>query len=108
APVEAFEDAFEDVRHHQVAMLAGVRVAFEAMLARFDPDPRQERFDRQKKGALVSVPAKLRYWDLYRDWIHDMVRDAEGSFRELFGDEFARAYEEQLKKLKAQGRAAKG
>jgi type VI secretion system FHA domain protein len=104
-PVEAFEDAFDDVRHHQVAMLAGVRVAFEAMLAQFDPDRLQERFDRQKKGALVSVPAKLRYWDLYRDWIHDMVRDAEGSFRELFGDEFAEAYEEQLKALKGRGRS---
>jgi predicted component of type VI protein secretion system len=37
-----------------------------------------------------------------------MVRDADTSFRELFGDEFARAYEEQLKRLKAQGRSGKG
>jgi type VI secretion system FHA domain protein len=105
-PVEAFEDAFEDMRNHQIAMLVGVRVAFEAMLSEFHPDHLQEQFDRQlKKGALVSMPAKLRYWELYRDWIHDMVRDADTSFRELFGNEFARAYEEQLKRLKAQGRA---
>jgi len=105
-PVEAFEDAFEDMRNHQIAMLVGVRVAFEAMLSEFHPDHLQEQFDRQlKKGVLVSMPAKLRYWELYRDWIHDMVRDADTSFRELFGDEFARAYEEQLKRLKAQGRA---
>jgi type VI secretion system FHA domain protein len=107
-PVDAFEDAFEDMRNHQIAMLVGVRVAFEAMLSEFDPDHLQEQFDRTKKAAIVSIPARLRYWDLYRDWIHDMVRDADTSFRELFGDEFARAYEEQLKKLKAQGRAAKG
>jgi len=107
-PVEAFEDAFEDMRNHQIAMLVGVRVAFEAMLSEFDPDHLQEQFDRTvKKGALVSIPARLRYWDLYRDWIHDMVRDADTSFRELFGDEFARAYEDQLKKLKAQGRSGK-
>jgi type VI secretion system FHA domain protein len=105
-PVDAFEDAFDDVRNHQMAMLAGVRVAFEAMLAEFDPDRLQEEFDHQlKKGALLSVPAKLRYWDLYRDKIHDMVRDPETSFRELFGEEFAKAYEEQLRRLKAQGRA---
>jgi type VI secretion system FHA domain protein len=108
-PVEAFEDAFDDVRNHQMAMLAGLRVAFEAMLAEFDPDRLQEEFDRQlKKGALLSVPAKLRYWDLYRDKIHDMVRDPEKSFRELFGDEFGKAYEEQLRRLKAQGRADQG
>jgi type VI secretion system FHA domain protein len=107
-PVEAFEDAFDDVKNHQVAMLAGVRGAFEAMLAEFDPDRLQAEFDRQlKKGALVSIPAKLRYWELYRAKIHDMVSDAEACYRELFGDEFARAYEEQLKRLKAQGRPPK-
>jgi type VI secretion system FHA domain protein len=107
--VDAFEDAFEDMRNHQIAMLVGVRVAFEAMLSEFHPDHLQEQFDRQvKKGALVSMPARLRYWELYREWIHDMVRDADTSFRELFGDEFARAYEEQLKRLKAQGRSGKG
>jgi type VI secretion system FHA domain protein len=108
-PVEAFEDAFDDMRNHQLAMLVGVRVAFEAMLSEFHPEHLQEQFDRQvKKGALVSMPARLRYWELYREWIHDMVRDADTSFRELFGDEFARAYEEQLRRLKAQGRDGKG
>jgi type VI secretion system FHA domain protein len=108
-PVDAFEDAFDDMRNHQIAMLVGVRVAFEAMLSEFHPDHLQEQFDRQvKKGALVSMPARLRYWELYREWIHDMVRDADTSFRELFGDEFARAYEEQLRRLKAQGREGKG
>ena len=108
-PVEAFEDAFDDLRHHQMAMLAGVRVAFEMMLAELDPDRLQEEFDRQlKKGALLSAPARLRYWDLYREIIHDMVKDPETSFRELFGEEFAKAYEEQLRRLKAQGPGDKG
>jgi type VI secretion system FHA domain protein len=99
---EAFEDAFADVRNHQMAMLAGVRVAFDAMLSDFDPDRLQETFDRQlKKGSLLSAPARLRYWELYRDKFHDMVKDPESNFRELFGDEFARAYEEQLESLKA-------
>lgn len=105
-PAEAFEDAFADVRNHQMAMLAGVRVAFEAMLNEFDPERLQETFDRQiKKGSLLAAPARLRYWDLYRDKFHDMVKDPESSFRELFGDEFAQAYEEQLEKLKAAARA---
>lgn len=104
-PVAAFEDAFDDVRNHQMAMLAGVRVAFEAMLAEFNPDRLQEEFDRQGKGSLISVPGKLRYWDQYRNRFNDMVSDADASFRELFGQEFAKAYEEQLERLKAQDRA---
>ena len=103
-PVEAFEDAFAELRHHQVAMLAGMRVAFESMLAEFDPDRLQEDFDRQASKGLV--PAKLRYWDLYRDRRRGMEKDPEATFRDLFGDTFARAYEEQLQQLKARESAA--
>ena len=104
-PVRAFEDAFDDVRNHQMAMLAGVRAAFESMLAEFDPDRLQQEFDRQpRKGALISMPAKLRYWEMYRERVHEIVKDADTSFRELFGDEFARAYEAQLERLKAKDR----
>ena len=64
-PVEAFEEAFADLRNHQMAMLAGMRVAFKSMLAEFDADRLQKEFDdRPSKGLL---PAKLRYWDLYRE-----------------------------------------
>jgi type VI secretion system protein ImpI len=106
APVDAFEDAFDDLRNHQIAMLAGLRAAFEAMLGEFDPDRLQQEFDRQlKKGSpLLAAPSKLRYWDLYREKVNDMVKDAEASFRRLFGDEFAKEYEQQLERLKSQQR----
>jgi type VI secretion system FHA domain protein len=100
-PVPAFEDAFADLRNHQMAMLAGIRVAFNATLAEFDPDTLQEAFDRQIGKNLV--PARLRYWDLYREKFHDLVEDRDTSFRRLFGDEFTRAYADQLKQLKGNG-----
>jgi type VI secretion system FHA domain protein len=100
-PVEAFDDAFGDVKNHQMAMLHGMRAAFEAMLEQFDPDRLEDAFNRQiKKGALVSMPAKLRYWDLYRERMQELLKDADGGFRELFGDAFAAAYDDQLKRLK--------
>lgn len=104
-PVEAFADAFEDLKHHQLAMLEGMRMAFDAMIAEFDPERLQEQFDQQlSKGSLLSIPAKLRYWDLYRDSFKAMLKDKEANFLKLFGEEFARAYEEQLKRLKIEGR----
>jgi type VI secretion system FHA domain protein len=107
-PVEAFEDAFLDVRNHQMAMLAGVRVAYEAMLAEFDPERLQQDFEPQAKGAnFLSGGAKAKYWELYRNRFHDMVKDADSSFRNLFGDDFAKAYEEQLARLKAANRAGR-
>ena len=74
----------------------------DLMLHEFNPERLQEEFDRQGKGSIV--PGRLRYWDLYRDRFGDMVSDADACFRELFGEEFAKAYEEQLGRLKAQGR----
>lgn len=107
-PVEAFDDAFDDVRSHQIAMLAGMRVAFESMLAHFDANRLQERFDRQlKRGALINVPAKLRYWDSYREQSDELASDPEAAFRKLFGEVFAKAYEEQLSRLKAERRAGR-
>jgi len=102
----SFDDAMSDIRDHQAAILAALRLAFETMLARFDPNRLQEDFDRQiRKGSILGAPAKLRYWDLYRDRYGELVKDADSGFRNLFGEEFTKAYEEQLKRLKALGRA---
>lgn len=107
-PVEAFEEAFEDMRDHQMAMLAGIRVAFESTLAEFDPDRLQQQFDRQlKPGSLLNLPAKLRYWELYRDRRETLLKDPEATFRRLFGERFAEAYEEQLEMLESGRRGGK-
>jgi type VI secretion system FHA domain protein len=106
APSEAVEDAFRDVRDHQGAILAAMRQAFEATIAEFDPDRLQEEFDRQmKKGSILGVPAKLRYWDMYREKYGEMIKEADESFRTLFGDEFAKAYEMQLERSRAAARS---
>jgi type VI secretion system FHA domain protein len=103
-PVEACEEAFRDVRDHQAAFLAAMRLAFESMLSQFDPQRMQEDFDRQMKGSILGVPAKLRYWDLYRDKYGALTKDAEAAFRTLFGEAFASAYEEHLERLKKSSR----
>src|SRR5262245_60029478 len=103
-PVEAFEDAFTDLRNHQVAMLVGMRAAFESMLAEFKPDRLQEDFDqRASRGLLAKLGSS--YWDLFRDKWQQMDRDRDATFRRLFRDEFARAYEEQLQQLKKEAAA---
>jgi type VI secretion system FHA domain protein len=105
SPPDAFEDALRDVRDHQAAIIAAMRLAFESMLAQFDPTRLQEDFDRQlKKGSILGVPAKLRYWDLYREKYGELAKDGDASFRSLFAEEFAKAYEEQLERSHALAR----
>lgn len=95
----AFEDAFDDIRCHQMAMLAGMRAAYEAMLFHFSPDRVEQEADSH--GRRSPFAGKGRYWDRYRDGFQRMVKDPDDCFRRLFGDEFARAYETQLSRYRS-------
>ncbi|KAB7764180.1 type VI secretion system-associated FHA domain protein TagH [Xanthomonas maliensis] len=101
--VPAFEDAFDDIRCHQMAMLAGMRAAFDAMLFHFSPDRLEQDVDAA--GKRLGFGGKGRYWERYRDSFEQLRADPEDCFRRLFGDEFARAYEAQLARLKSARRA---
>ena len=100
--VQAFEDAFADIRNHQLAMLEGVRVAFDAMLGAFDPHELEKDFERSVKraGLLGGLGGKSKYWELYTERFSRFGKDADDTFRRLFGDFFAEAYETQLERLK--------
>ena len=100
APQEAFEDALDDVRFHQLAMLAGVRAGFDNLMNRFDPAQLQESFERQGKRGGLFGNSKVTYWDRYAERYEEMAKDRDETFRRLFGEEFARAYEQQLSVLK--------
>jgi type VI secretion system FHA domain protein len=100
-PVEAFDDAFNDIRFHQLAMIAGMRAGFDNVMSRFDPQQLQEGFDkRAKRGGLLSMSGKSRYWEQFTEEFQDLAGDREQAFRRLFAEEFAAAYEKQLELLK--------
>ena len=99
-PVEAFDEGFQDIKAHQMAMMAGMRAAFDSMLKRFDPEELAERFEKRlKRASLISLAGKGRYWDLYRDLYEEWTQDADLNFQRLFGEKFAQAYEEQMRRL---------
>ena len=104
APVEAFQRAFDDIRAHQMAMIAGMRAGFESLMSQFDPEELRERFDKQtKRGGLLGVVAKPNYWEHYGDYFSGLRGDRDDAFRRLFGEEFALAYEKQVALLKRSG-----
>ncbi len=99
-PLDAFSDAFTDIHHHQLALLAGIRAGFDATVARLNPDRLQEEFDRGGGGGIMANKA-ARNWDQYQRLFRDLSRDSEEQFQLLFGNEFCRAYEQQVQALKS-------
>jgi type VI secretion system FHA domain protein len=97
----AFEDAFQDVRHHQLAMLAGMRAAYAFMLKRFDPAALKAQFDAKPGRKGFGFSAQARYWESFEEYYREATADADDCFRRLFGDQFARAYEEQIQLLRS-------
>lgn len=99
----AFEDAFDDIRCHQMAMLAGMRAGYDAVLRSFDPDRVEQDADRN--GRRMGFGGKGRYWERYREQYEALSRDPDDCFRRLFGEDFARAYETQLARYKSSRRS---
>ncbi len=100
---KAVREAFADIEDHQVALLSGMRSAYEKMLNKFSPETLQGKFaDAAAKGLLSSK--KSRLWDAYEEYFDKLRHDPETSYNRLFGDDFASAYEEQIYKLKANKR----
>jgi type VI secretion system FHA domain protein len=105
APIEAFEEGFQDIAFHQMAMLAGVRAAFHAMLAKFHPDHLEVVYERKlRRTTFFQLGNRFRYWGMYRAQFEDIEKNMEAHFQLLFGEEFARAYSEQLQKLTSAAR----
>jgi type VI secretion system protein ImpI len=105
-PTEAFEDAFDEIRLHQLAMLKGIQAGFERWMTILDPDQIQQRVDKGGAGGLGALTGrKAKLWDEYVAMHAGWQGDRDDAFRRVFGDEFARAYEEELKAQKTAKRA---
>jgi type VI secretion system protein len=100
-PVEAVRQGIEDVKAHQLAVVAGLQVALVALLREFDPENLKQRLEQQRSVLANLLPGakNAKAWEIYEALYKEVATQAEQGFDGVFGREFRRAYEEQLKKL---------
>ncbi len=101
-PQLAVDEAFDDLRAHQVALLAGMRAALDSVMSRFDPAALEKRLT--PGGALENlIPAnrRARLWSAYGDEYARIVSEIEDDFDALLGRAFLKAYQAQLQALAA-------
>jgi FHA domain-containing protein len=101
-PRAAVAEAFDDLRAHQVALLAGMRAALDTVMSRFDPSALEQRL--APGGALENlIPAnrRARLWSAYGEEYARIVGEIEDDFDALLGRAFLKAYQAQLQALSA-------
>ena len=95
APDIAVRDSFDDLRAHQLAVMAGVEAAIKHLLTRFEPTQLEERMDKPAGlSSLFNGSRQAQYWQQFTELYSNISREAQEDFQDLFGREFSRAYEE--------------
>lgn len=96
----ATQEALDDIKAHEVAMVTGMEAALKGVLQRLDPEKLAGEIESSGKLGNLFKGRKARYWEVYESMYAQISDQAENDFHELFSREFARAYKEQLDKLK--------
>ena len=96
----ATEQALDDIKAHEIAMVTGMEAAIKGVLAKLDPDVLAGQIETSTAIGSMFKGKKARYWEVYEKMYAQISDQAENDFHELFSREFARAYKEQLEKLK--------
>ena len=94
---DAVKAGFRDVRQHEQALVKAMLQAVEDYVDRFDPDELKARFDKgMKRSGLLAGSNKLKYWELYEESYHALTQRDDGGPPQLFSEEFARAYTQEM------------
>ena len=97
-PVKAVGDAFDDLRVHEVALIAGMRAALLGTIQRFDAKTLESELEKAAGGLGLNRKAKL--WELFAAYQEKLARDAGEDFNKVFGREFMGTYMAQVKRLR--------
>ena len=89
----------------QAALLVALRAGFNALITKLHPEQLEALYERKlKRTAVLGLGNKSKYWEMYRAHFEEIDGDRETHFRQLFGADFAAAFNDQLQKLAAAAR----
>ena len=104
APEHAMRDAFNDLRAHQLGMMAGMRSALDGVLQRFDPAVLEGQIARRSGlSALLGGNRKAQLWEQFQALYAQLSQEASDDFHRLFGKAFLAAYESTIEQLESHG-----
>ncbi len=96
----AIQEAVDDLKLHQLAMLDGMKAAVKSMLLQFDPSKLAKSLE--KSGGLsanIPITREAKLWEMFCEQYDAIREEAVSDFGELFGTEFRKAYEKRIRQL---------
>jgi type VI secretion system protein ImpI/type VI secretion system protein len=81
-------------------MMTGMEAALKGLLKRLDPQQLEGKLETSGGFGSILKGKEARYWEAYLKMYAEISDQAENDFHELFSREFARAYQDQLDRLK--------
>jgi FHA domain-containing protein len=97
---QAMRDAFDDLRAHEIGVIAGTRAALEEVLAHFDPSRIEQKLPKTSLAdAMIPGARKAKLWDLFVERYQQIRQEAVDDFHSVFGRAFVRAYEQETERL---------
>ena len=105
----AMKDAFEDLRAHEIGVIAGTRAALTEVLGKFDPAVLGDKLTKESVlESLMPSARKAKLWDMYLERYLQIRREAEDDFQSIFGRAFVQAYELETARIKGDTGATGG
>jgi FHA domain-containing protein len=96
-PLEAIDDAYHDLRGHQMGVVAGTRASMDAMMGRLNPTQLDAGLEAPNAlDGLMPSRRKAQLWDLYVKHYETISAEAQDNFKTLFGPDFLAAYEKEV------------
>jgi type VI secretion system FHA domain protein len=105
APRAAMRDAVDDLRAHQVGLVAGMQGASSRVLRRLDPERMAERLRAPSLlDKALPMNRKAALWERFVDEYERLGQEADEAFQAAFAQAFRAAYEEHFETLRRAGR----
>ncbi|MFC7513841.1 type VI secretion system-associated FHA domain protein TagH [Herbaspirillum sp. GCM10030257] len=100
-PVEAMTDAYDDLKAHQLGIVAGVREQMRHLIVQLDPNAVEADIPaRPIADALFPSIRKAAMWDKFHERYRAISRNPNADFHELFGQVFVDAYERETERVR--------
>ena len=96
----AISNAHDDLRRHEMAMMAGMQAVLQGLFDRFNPDTIETQLEAHgRHRSLFNVQRQAKLWNIYRHQYQWLRNEMKNQSPASWGSEFHGAYQSETENL---------